>query len=92
MSNKRTEDDLLNMKPEDILTYLDDKLAKKPDVIPAGWYSLATLSKAWGISEQSAGQRVNKGVEDGLMAKRWYRVMTSAKYLRPVAHYSVVKK
>ena len=91
MSNKRTEDDLLNMKPEDILTYLDDRLGKKPDVIPPGWYSLATLSKAWGISDQSAGSRVNKAVVEGLMEKRWFRVMTSAKYLRPVAHYSVKK-
>lgn len=91
MSNKKTEEELLNMKPSDILAYLDAKLGCKPDTVPEGWYTLHDLAKSWGLSDQSSGKRVNKAVAQGLLEKAMFRVSTQSSGVRPVAHYKVKK-
>ena len=90
MSNNH--DQLFNMNPKEILAYLDERLAHKPDTVPAGWHTIISLAKAWGLSDQTTGKRVNKAVRDGLMVKRVFRVVTQGELVRPVAHYRLAAK
>lgn len=92
MSNNHTPDRLFNMTPKEILAYLDDRIGNKPETVPAGWHTIFQLAKAWNISDQHTGKRVNLAVREGLMEKRTFRVMTCGGMVRPVAHFRLVGK
>lgn len=91
-SNKRIEEDLLNMNPADILTFLKAKSGNKADEVPPGWHTINGLAKAWNISGQHAGNRLNQAVRDGVMEKKSFKVSTGGGMVRPVVHFRLVVK
>lgn len=91
-NNKRTEEDLLNMNPADILSFLKAKSGNQPDEVPPGWYTIHGLANAWNISGQHAGNRLNQAVRDGVMEKKPFKIATGGGMVRPVVHFRLVAK
>lgn len=83
------ENKLLNMKPEEILEFLNKKSKPRIDVIPDGWYTIKQLGSAWGTSNSTTGRKVRCAVEDGLMEQRMFVITSLGGTTRGVAHFKV---
>ena len=80
------------MTPNDFLKILLNASNKCADPAPDGWYSRDQLGKIWGIKKTICGNRISKGIELGLVEKKFYYIPNVNGTLCPVPHYCFLDK
>lgn len=83
----KTEKDLMNMTPAELLKVIEGATSNTPDVVPHGWHTLKALADEWCLSDATTGKKINKAVELGILEKKVFSILTGAGVIRPVAHY-----
>ena len=70
------------------------KLSKSPvklDIIPPGWFTVATLAVELGKAGITISERMRKMVKDGEVERKDFVIQLEQR-MRPVPHYRLIKK
>jgi hypothetical protein len=79
------------MKKDSELMRLCDMLTTstvKPDVVPEGWFTIATLADQIGKSVCITSERVRKMVLHGKVERKDFKIQLEQR-VRPVPHYRI---
>jgi hypothetical protein len=72
------------MKPP---TLLQVKSQRKPDRIPAGWFTRQQLENEWNLSRDYAGSLIKQAIIEGKAEMKKFLIPTPTRGLYPTQHY-----
>tara|TARA_R110002110_G_scaffold188190_2_gene396026 strand:- start:674 stop:934 length:261 start_codon:yes stop_codon:yes gene_type:complete len=75
----------------DWLNQLREEFSGGPVTVPAGWLTVKQLAKESGMSEVHTRKVVAKGVENGTVEVKKFKIQTITR-LMPVPHYKEKKR